>query len=225
LNDEVPQNLDGSWHLNNVLMPERIRSRPKRLPKSYTELATGLASIGTFGGGITFGLLLTFSCTDVLIKQLLAYASILFIGTLLVSIPVRLAVHSLPEQNEVKLAVRFFLRWQLALAGIMACVALVLMLTIIFELGHRGAFYFAIVLLGVIVACSALALIVGRECRFSEALLQRIRGKERRCCFAYFLFITILLLIIGVVFTAKHDEKFHGSSRCKPAVATLSLLR
>src|SRR5947207_4721953 len=67
------------------------------LPKHYIDFATALAGIGTFGGGITFGLLLTFSCSDIVVKQLLAYASVLFIGAILASIPVRLALHGAPE--------------------------------------------------------------------------------------------------------------------------------
>ncbi|KFY95060.1 hypothetical protein V500_02964 [Pseudogymnoascus sp. VKM F-4518 (FW-2643)] len=95
--------------------------------KRYTDIATALGVIGTFGGGFSFTTLFTITCPDDLVRRLLEFAAVLFIGSLSACIPVFCAVHGTDEKEGLRTpTIKDFVRCHLLIAGILLLSALLL---------------------------------------------------------------------------------------------------
>jgi hypothetical protein len=134
-------------------------------PKRYADLATALGGIGVFGGAITFTALVALNCNENTIRNLLAYASVLFLGSVVASVPVALALRKTSESENVPDTKLCFVRLQLTFVAGLIVAAIFCLLIVILDLGLPGPFAVGVVIVvASIVLWAPIALMTLRNC-------------------------------------------------------------
>ena len=100
------------------------------------------------------------TCESSQVKKLLGYASALFLGGLLASIPVALALHGADDTQSVPKPSRWFVRIQLIIVALMISAAVICMLVVIWLFGQGGAFWVAMLILFATIVWCGCALLV-----------------------------------------------------------------
>jgi hypothetical protein len=181
--------------------------------KKYSDIATALGVIGTFGGGFTFATLFSITCSDTRIKKLLEFSSVLFMGTLLASLPVYCAVHALQENTGLPEDIQWFVRFQLIFSALVLLSALLCMFSAMYYFAFASPFILAVIM----VACCIVWCIEASVASYYERLTLDQKGNYHPVCLLavqVLLFIVVLAMAFACAFG--NDLRDISRTRCDP---------
>lgn len=162
------------------------------------------------------------TCTDNLVRTLLEFAAVLFIGSLLACIPVFCAVHGTDEKKGLEREItKDFVRCHLLFASLLLLSALLCMFSSMYYFAFLGPFILALVITAFAIITSIGGIILS-DTDNHALYVPRSTGstyREKKNTIGHWLFFGLPLLIVillGLVFAFDPVIKRSSPNRCPP---------